>query len=74
MLDLAFDDLGLHQMAARIDALNTGSAAVLRKLGMRQEAVLVENEWFGGRWSDEIDFAILDREWQAYRGTAKTSR
>ncbi|GAB7004636.1 GNAT family protein [Nocardioides sp. AN3] len=68
VLRLAFEDLGLHRMAARIDALNTASAAVLRKLGMRQEALLVENEWFRGRWSDEIDFAILDREWEASLG------
>ena len=31
---------------------------------MRQEAVLVENEWFKGEWSTEVDFAILDREWR----------
>ncbi|GAA1963571.1 GNAT family protein [Nocardioides panacihumi] len=74
VLRLAFDELGLHRMTGRIDALNTASASVLRKLGMRQEAVLVENEWFRGRWSDEVDFAILDREWQAYRSGANTSR
>lgn len=74
VLGLAFEELGLHRVVARIDALNTASAAVLRKLGMRQEAVLVENEWFRGRWSDEVDFAILDREWEAYGAGANTSR
>jgi RimJ/RimL family protein N-acetyltransferase len=34
---------------------------------MRQEAVLVENEWFKGEWTNEIDFAILAREWRASR-------
>jgi RimJ/RimL family protein N-acetyltransferase len=65
VLALAFDELGLHRVTARIDAENPASAAVLRRLGMRQEAVLVENEWFKGRWSTEIDFAMLDREWHA---------
>ena len=74
VLRLAFEELGLHRMTGRIDALNTPSAAVLRKLGMRQEALLVENEWFRGRWSDEIDFAILDREWQAYEAGTNTAR
>ncbi|MDH2414130.1 GNAT family N-acetyltransferase [Nocardioides sp. CER19] len=64
-LGLAFEELGLHRVIARIDAENPGSAAVLRRLGMRQEAVLHENEWFKGRWSTEIDFAMLDREWRA---------
>jgi RimJ/RimL family protein N-acetyltransferase/predicted enzyme related to lactoylglutathione lyase len=68
LLRLAFDGLGLRRVTARIDQENPASAAVVRKLGMRQEAVLVENEWFKGRWSTEMDFAILDREWRARHG------
>jgi RimJ/RimL family protein N-acetyltransferase len=64
LLELAFDGLGLHRVIGRIDARNDASAAVLRRLGMRQEAVLVENEWFKGEWSTEIDFAILEPEWR----------
>jgi RimJ/RimL family protein N-acetyltransferase len=65
LFPLAFDGLGLHRVIARIDARNDASAAVLRKLGMRQEAVLVENEWFKGEWTTEIDFALLASEWRA---------
>lgn len=65
LLDLAFDGLGVHRVMARIDQRNPASGAVLTKLGMRREAVLVENEWFKGEWSTEVDFAILDREWRA---------
>jgi aminoglycoside 6'-N-acetyltransferase len=32
---------------------------------MRQEAHLVENEWFKGEWGSELVYAILDREWRA---------
>jgi len=64
MLRLGFDGLGLHRIHARIEDLNPASGAVLRRIGMRQEAVLVENEWFKGRWGSEIDFAILAREWR----------
>ena len=67
LLDLAFDGLGVHRAFARIDARNDASAGVLRRLGMRQEAVLVENEWFKGEWTTEIDFAILAREWSPAR-------
>jgi len=67
MLELAFDDLGLRRVIGRIDQRNVASAAVLRRLGMRQEAVLVENELFKGEWSTEVDYAILDREWRALR-------
>jgi RimJ/RimL family protein N-acetyltransferase len=64
LLDLAFDALKLHRVVARIDQRNAASASVARRLGMRQEAVLVENEWFKGEWTTEIDFAILAAEWQ----------
>jgi RimJ/RimL family protein N-acetyltransferase len=54
---------GLHRVVARVDARNIPSLRLCERLGMRREAVLVENEWFKGEWSDEIDYALLDREW-----------
>jgi RimJ/RimL family protein N-acetyltransferase len=65
LLHLAFDDLGLHRVMARVDAENLASARLLTRLGMRQEAHLLENEWFKGHWSDELDFAMLEGEWTA---------
>lgn len=70
LLNLAFGALPLHRVIARVDARNTASAAVLRRLGMRQEAYLRENEWFKGEWTDEIDFAILEREWPSAQARA----
>jgi RimJ/RimL family protein N-acetyltransferase len=65
MLRLAFDDLGLHRVTARIDERNEPSARLARRLGMRQEARLVHNEWFKGEWSTELGFAMLADEWFA---------
>ena len=65
LLGLAFDDLGLHRVVARIDARNEASARLARRLGMRQEAYLMRNEWFKGEWTDELDFALLEDEWAA---------
>lgn len=67
LLSIAFDDLGLHRVVARLDARNTASAAVLRRLGMRHEAHLVRNELFKGEWGDEDGFAVLREEWNASR-------
>jgi RimJ/RimL family protein N-acetyltransferase len=69
LLRLGFDGLGLHRIIARVDARNTASTAVLRRLGMRQEAYLRENEWFKGEWTDEIDFAVLESEWRSAAGS-----
>jgi RimJ/RimL family protein N-acetyltransferase len=65
VLHLAFDDMALHRVIARIDARNVASVGVATRLGMRQEAHLVENERFKGEWSDELDFGLLEREWLA---------
>jgi aminoglycoside 6'-N-acetyltransferase len=37
---------------------------------MRREAHFVENEWFKGRWSDLLVYAVLDHEWAAARRSA----
>jgi RimJ/RimL family protein N-acetyltransferase len=63
LLALAFGTYRFHRAIARIDARNTKSANLVRRLGLRQEAHLLENEWFKGEWSDELDFAILASEW-----------
>ncbi|MFY1695885.1 GNAT family N-acetyltransferase [Solwaraspora sp. WMMA2101] len=67
LLGLGFDQLGLHRIVARIDERNTPSARLARRLGMRQEARLVRNDFFKGEWSTELDFAMLADEWPAYR-------
>jgi RimJ/RimL family protein N-acetyltransferase len=64
-LRLGFEQFGMHRIVARCDARNEPSWRVMEKLGMRREAHLRENERFKGEWSDEIIYAMLDREWEA---------
>jgi RimJ/RimL family protein N-acetyltransferase len=63
VLRLGFEELGLHRIIARLDERNEPSARLARRLGMRQEARLVNNEWFKGEWTTELDFAMLAEEW-----------
>jgi RimJ/RimL family protein N-acetyltransferase len=63
LLGFGFDGVGLHRIVARLDERNEASARVARRLGMRQEARLVQNEIFKGEWSTELDFALLADEW-----------
>jgi RimJ/RimL family protein N-acetyltransferase len=67
VLHLGFDDLGLHRMIARTDARNAASGNVARRLGMRAESLLLQNEWIKGEWTDEVDFGLLRSEWDARR-------
>jgi len=64
VLALAFDQLGLHRVIARMDARNDASARLAARLGMRQEAHLVRNAMFKGEWSDEVVYAMLAQDWQ----------
>jgi RimJ/RimL family protein N-acetyltransferase len=72
MVELAFSVLGAHRVSGRLDARNDASARVLERLGMRREGHLVENEYVKGEWTDEAIFAVLEDEWRAARGPART--
>jgi RimJ/RimL family protein N-acetyltransferase len=73
LLRIGFEELGLHRIVGRLDGRNTASARVLERLGMRREAHLVENEIVKGTWTDELIYAMLDREWAA-QGATPASR
>jgi len=63
LLRLGFEELGMHRIIGRLDAANTSSAKLLQRLGMRQEALFVQNEFLKGEWTDEALFAMLRDEW-----------
>jgi RimJ/RimL family protein N-acetyltransferase len=63
LLDLAFSGIEAHRVIARIDVRNIPSRALCARVGMRQEAQLLENSWFKGEWSSEASYALLSHEW-----------
>ncbi len=65
MLRIGFGQLGLHRIHGGCDPRNLASAAVLRRLGMREEGILREVELLKGEWVDEQVFAMLATEWRA---------
>lgn len=67
LLGLGFDELGLHRIVGRCDGRNDASAKVMARLGMRREAHFRENEFVKGEWTDELVYAMLDREWKVRR-------
>jgi len=56
---------GKHRVRADCDPRNTASAAVLERIGMRREGWLRESTWDKGEWTDDLLYAVLDREWAA---------
>lgn len=69
LLVLAFTQYGLHRVVGRCDARNAASVRSLEKVGLHQEAHLVENEFVKGEWTDEIVMAIRKDEWERQRAS-----
>jgi RimJ/RimL family protein N-acetyltransferase len=65
VLNIAFNEIGLHRASAVLDPRNQASIALCKRLGMREEAYFVEDLWFRGAWADTGTYSILDREWAA---------
>ena len=65
VLKLGFGELGMHRIEAKLDALNTASAALCERLGMRPEARFVDKWHYKGQWATEVVYAILEDEWRA---------
>lgn len=66
LLDVAFDDLGLHRVTAGCFAANTASWRVMEKLGMRREQHGVEDSWHAEMgWVDGFTYGILAGERRA---------
>jgi RimJ/RimL family protein N-acetyltransferase len=60
-------DRGKHRVTACCDARNTASAAVLERLGMRQEGHPRQSTWAKGEWTDDLLYALLHDEWPTGR-------
>jgi RimJ/RimL family protein N-acetyltransferase len=60
---MLFVDLRKHRVFASVDPLNLPSMALMKRLGLRQEAYFVQSLWFKNRWVDDVVFAMLASEW-----------
>jgi aminoglycoside 6'-N-acetyltransferase len=63
LLDYLFRERGKHRVTANCDDRNVRSAALLRRVGMRREGLLVESTWAKGEWTNDELYAVLRREW-----------
>jgi RimJ/RimL family protein N-acetyltransferase len=58
-----FDIKKLHRIVEIVDAENIASINLLESIGFRKEGHFIENIFFKGKWGSEIQYAILNREW-----------
>ncbi|WP_267220584.1 GNAT family N-acetyltransferase [Dyella silvae] len=65
VLERLFGAMGVHRAHCSVDPRNLPSMALMRSLGLRQEAHFHESLRFRGEWVDDVIFAMLAREWRA---------
>ena len=66
---LAFVQLKLHRIDAKVFEFNPRSMRLLQKLGFKKEGTTREVLYRGGRWHSEFCFGLLAREFRPLRGT-----
>lgn len=67
LLKFGFEKLNLHRIYAFCNSANKVSAHVLEKSGMQLEGHFREHRWVKGKWTDTLQYAILEREWKKQR-------
>lgn len=70
-LDFIFTQLKKHRVIASVDPNNEASLALLKKLGLRQEAHFVQSLWADDAWLDDVVYAMLREEWMKGEKIAK---
>lgn len=65
-LDFAFVDLKLHRIEASCLPENQASAALLRKLGFREEGRARDYLRIAGEWRDHLLFGLIRKDWEDF--------
>jgi [ribosomal protein S5]-alanine N-acetyltransferase len=63
LVQLGFDQHGLHRIFATCDPRNIASAAVLKRLGMQYEGRMRETTLIRDGWRDSDLYSVLVDEW-----------
>lgn len=64
LLKWLFGSLGVNKIHAQTGSFNSGSIALLEKLGFKRDGVLREHHYFQGRLHDDHIYSLLRSEWQ----------
>ncbi|SFS03149.1 Protein N-acetyltransferase, RimJ/RimL family [Dyella sp. OK004] len=63
LLGWLFSEMKQRRVCASVDPRNQASMALLRSLGLRQEAHFRQSLQVRGEWVDDVVFALLATEW-----------
>ncbi len=66
-LDWAFDMAGMHRVMIKAFEYNYGARKLYERLGFKHEGIAREMFWHNGRFWDDYEYGMLDREWRELR-------
>lgn len=64
LTEVCFDELKMHKVVASCNSNNSSSENIMKKVGMKKEAVLRQERYKNGKWDDELRYGILLEEWE----------
>jgi len=65
VIDYLFNKIDKHRIIGSIDPRNSGSIAMMERLGFRKEAHHKESLFINGEWVDDVIYALLKRDWKS---------
>jgi len=68
VVQIGFEELGMHRITLRIAVGNRASERVAEKLGFTHEGVLRDEVRVGNEWLDHTIWALLEPEWRTQQG------
>ncbi len=67
IVQVGFEEMGLHKVQLRIAVGNVKSDRIARRLGFVQEGTLRDEVKVGNRWLDHTMWSMLEKEWWVQR-------
>ena len=65
MIDFLFIELKKHRIIASIDPNNSSSIRLVERIGFRKEAHFVESLFVNEVWTDDLIYALIEKDWKA---------
>lgn len=63
VMDFLFQQMNKHRIIASLDPRNEASKKLVERLGFRKEAHFIESYFQDGKWLDDVQYGILNTEW-----------
>lgn len=74
VVQIGFEELGMHRITLRIAVGNAASERVAEKLGFAHEGLLRDEVRVGNDWMDHTVWGLLEHEWRTQRDRYATEQ